>query len=85
MGPDGAVNIIYRKEVLEAADPAAKRAELIELYKDKFANPFVAASRGYLDDVIDPSETRPRLIEALKVTRNKRDSNPPRKHSTMPL
>ncbi len=85
MGPDGAVNIIYRKEMTEAADPAAKRAELIEVYKDKFANPFVAASRGYLDDVIDPCETRPKLIEALKVTRNKRDSNPPRKHSTMPL
>ncbi len=85
MGPDGAVNIIFRKEMAEAADPAAKRAELIEIYKDKFANPFVAASRGYLDDVIDPCETRPRLIEALKVTRNKRDSNPPRKHSTMPL
>jgi len=85
MGPDGAVNIIFRKELLDAADPVAKRAELIELYKDKFANPFVAASRGYLDDVIDPAETRTRLCEALKITRNKRDSNPPRKHSTMPL
>ncbi len=85
MGPDGAVNIIFRKELQEAADPVAKRAELIELYKDKFANPFVAASWGYLDDVIDPADTRPRLIEALKVVRNKRDSNPPRKHSTMPL
>jgi propionyl-CoA carboxylase beta chain len=85
MGPDGAVNIIFRKELSEAADPVAKRAELIELYKDKFANPFVAASRGYLDDVIDPAETRTRLIEALKITRNKRDTNPPRKHSTMPL
>jgi propionyl-CoA carboxylase beta chain len=85
MGPDGAVNIIFRKEITEAADPVAKRAELIELYKDKFANPFVAASRGYLDDVIDPADTRCRLIEALKITRNKRDTNPPRKHSTMPL
>ena len=85
MGPDGAVNIIFRKELTDAADPVAKRAELIELYKDKFANPFVAASRGYLDDVIDPTETRTRLIEALKITRNKRDTNPPRKHSTMPL
>ena len=85
MGPDGAVNIIFRKEITEAADPVAKRAELIELYKDKFANPFVAACRGYLDDVIDPADTRPRLIEALKITRNKRDTNPPRKHSTMPL
>jgi len=85
MGPDGAVNIIFRKELQEAADPVAKRAELIEVYKDKFANPFVAASWGYLDDVIDPADTRPRLIEALKVVQNKRDSNPPRKHSTMPL
>ena len=85
MGPDGAVNIIFRKELAEAADPVAKRAELTELYKDKFANPFVAASRGYLDDVIDPADTRCRLIEALKISQNKRDTNPPRKHSTMPL
>ncbi len=85
MGPEGAVNIIFRKELQEATDPVAKRAELIETYKEKFANPFVAAARGYLDDVIDPSETRPRLIEALKICQNKRDSNPPRKHSTMPL
>jgi propionyl-CoA carboxylase beta chain len=85
MGPDGAVNIIFRKEIQEAEDKVAKRAELVELYTDKFANPFVAASWGYLDDVIDPADTRPRLIEALKVVQNKRDSNPPRKHSTMPL
>ena len=85
MGPEGAVNIIFRKELAESEDPAAKRAELIEVYKDKFANPFVAASRGYLDDVIDPADTRPRLIEALKIARNKRDTNPPRKHSTLPL
>jgi len=85
VGPDGAVNIIFRKEISEAEDPVAKRAELIELYKEKFANPFVAASRGYLDDVIDPADTRPRLIEALRIAQNKRDTNPPRKHSTMPL
>jgi propionyl-CoA carboxylase beta chain len=85
MGPDGAVNIIFRKELSEAEDKVAKRAELTELYKEKFANPFVAASRGYLDDVIDPADTRIRLIEALAVTRSKRDNNPPRKHSTMPL
>jgi len=85
MGPEGAVNIIFRKELQEAEDPVAKRAELIELYKEKFANPFVAAARGYLDDVIDPVDTRPRLIEALKICQNKRDTNPPRKHSTMPL
>jgi len=85
MGPDGAVNIIFRKELSEAEDKVAKRAELTELYKEKFANPFVAASRGYLDDVIDPADTRIRLIEALAITRSKRDNNPPRKHSTMPL
>jgi propionyl-CoA carboxylase beta chain len=85
MGPDGAVNIIFRKEIQEAEDKAAKRVELAQMYTDKFANPFVAASWGYLDDVIDPADTRPRLIEALKVVQNKRDSNPPRKHSTMPL
>jgi propionyl-CoA carboxylase beta chain len=85
MGPEGAVNIIFRKEIAEAADPVAKRAELIEVYKDKFANPFVAAARGYLDDVIDPADTRARLIEALRMCQNKRDTNPPRKHSTMPL
>ncbi len=85
MGPDGAVNIIFRKEIAEAADPAARRAELIREYADKFANPYVAASRGYLDDVIEPKETRPRLIEALRALQNKRDTNPPRKHNTMPL
>jgi len=85
MGPDGAVNIIFRKEITEAADPVAKRTECIETYKDKFANPFVAASRGYIDDVIEPAETRFRLIEALNMCHSKRDSNPPRKHSTMPL
>ncbi len=85
MGPDGAVNIIFRKEISEAADPAARRAELIREYADKFANPYVAAARGYLDDVIEPRETRPRLCAALKSLRNKRDANPPRKHNTMPL
>ena len=85
MGPDGAVNIIFRKEIAEAADPAAKRAELIAMYRDKFANPYVAAARGYLDDVIVPRETRPRLIEALHMLQNKRDSNPPKKHGNIPL
>ena len=85
MGPDGAVNIIFRKEIAEAADPAARRAELIQMYRDKFANPYVAAARGYLDDVIVPRETRPRLIEALRMLQNKRDSNPPKKHGNIPL
>jgi acetyl-CoA carboxylase carboxyltransferase component len=85
MGPDGAVNIIFRKELAEAEDPAARRAELIREYREKFANPYVAAARGYLDDVIEPHETRPRLIEAFKMLQNKRDSNPPKKHGNIPL
>jgi propionyl-CoA carboxylase beta subunit len=85
MGPDGAVNVIFRKEIAEAADPEARRAELIALYREQFANPYVAASRGYLDDVIEPRETRPRLINALEMLQNKRDTNPPKKHGNMPL
>jgi len=85
MGPEGAVNIIYKKEIAEAENPNALRAEFIRMYKEKFANPYVAASRGYLDDVIEPSETRPRLIEALRILKNKRDSNPPKKHGNIPL
>jgi propionyl-CoA carboxylase beta chain len=85
MGPDGAVNVIFRKEIAEAKDPAARRAELIREYAQKFANPYVAAARGYLDDVIEPKETRQRLIEALKSLANKRVTNAPRKHNTMPL
>ncbi|MDQ1355092.1 MAG: propionyl-CoA carboxylase beta chain, partial [Acidobacteriota bacterium] len=85
MGAEGAVNIIFRKEIASAPDPEAKRQELIKEYKEKFTNPYGAASRGYLDDVIEPSQTRPRLIEALRMLRNKRDVNPPKKHSNMPL
>lgn len=85
MGPDGAVNIIFRKELSEAADPEAKRAELLQEYRSKFANPYVAASRGYIDDVIEPHQTRPRLIDALHLLKNKRDANPPRKHGNIPL
>ncbi len=85
MGPDGAVNIIFRRELAEAEDPIAKKAELVAMYREKFANPYVAASRGYIDDVIMPSETRPRLINALNALQNKRDSNPPKKHGNIPL
>jgi propionyl-CoA carboxylase beta chain len=85
MGPDGAVNIIFRKEIAEAENPEAKRAELVQMYREKFANPYVAAARGYLDDVIEPRETRPRLIEALRMLQNKRKSNPPKKHGNIPL
>jgi acetyl-CoA carboxylase carboxyltransferase component len=85
MGPDGAVNIIFRKELSQAEDPAQRKAELVEEYRSKFANPFVAASRGYIDDVIEPRETRARLINALEMLSNKRDSNPPKKHGCTPL
>jgi acetyl-CoA carboxylase carboxyltransferase component len=85
MGPDGAVNIIFRKEIGQAEDPQAKRNELEADYRDKFANPYIAASRGYIDDIIEPWETRPRLINALEMLSNKRDSNPPKKHGCIPL
>ena len=85
MGPDGAVSIIYRKEIAEAPDPVKKKDELVAEYIEKFANPYVAASRGYIDDVIEPSETRPRLINALEMLTNKRDSNPAKKHGNIPL
>jgi acetyl-CoA carboxylase carboxyltransferase component len=85
MGPDGAVNIIFRKEIAAADDPEARREELVADYRETFANPYVAAARGYIDDVIEPAETRPRLIEALQMLQNKRDANPPKKHGNIPL
>jgi len=85
MGPDGAVNIIFRKEIEESADPEATRERLVREYREQFANPYVAAARGYIDDVIEPRETRLRLIEGLEMLQNKRDSNPPKKHGNIPL
>ena len=85
MGPDGAVNIIYREEIAQAADPEARRAELIADYQRRFTNPYVAANRGYLDDVIDPAETRPTIIRALETLHNKRDTMPAKKHGNIPL
>ncbi len=85
MGPDGAVNIIFRKELDAAKDPVKKKAELVADYKEKFANPYIAAQRGYIDDVIEPKETRPRLINALEMLSNKRDANPAKKHGNIPL
>ncbi len=85
MGPDGAVNIIFRRELAAAEDPVAKKAELVEHYREQFANPYTAAKQGYVDDVIEPHETRPRLINALNMLQNKRDQNPPKKHGNMPL
>jgi propionyl-CoA carboxylase beta chain len=85
MGPEGAINILYRKELAEADDPEALRATLVQEYRATFANPYVAASWGYLDDIIEPSRTRPRLINALEMLQNKRDENPPKKHGNIPL
>jgi propionyl-CoA carboxylase beta chain len=85
MGPDGAVNIIFRKELAEAEDPVKAKEQLVQEYRSKFANPYVAASYGFIDDVIEPAETRPRLINALEMLTNKRDSNPAKKHGNIPL
>ena len=85
MGPDGAVSIVFRKEMEKAGDPIQRKAELVDEYRQKFANPYIAAERGYLDDVIEPHETRPRLINALEMLQNKRDSNPSKKHGNIPL
>ncbi|MFQ3673204.1 MAG: acyl-CoA carboxylase subunit beta, partial [Aggregatilineales bacterium] len=85
MGPEGAVEIINRRELAEAADPVARKAELAAEYREKFAHPYIAAARGFIDDVIEPSETRARLINALQVFQNKRDENPPKKHGNIPL
>jgi propionyl-CoA carboxylase beta chain len=85
MGPDGAVNIIFRRELAEAADPEARRAELIADYRERFANPYTAAERGYVDEVIEPRRTRPVLIDALQTAITKRERRPPRKHGNIPL
>jgi propionyl-CoA carboxylase beta chain len=85
MGPEGAVNIVFRRELEEAGDPEGRRAELIDEYRERFANPLVAAERGYVDDVIEPRRTRPVLIEALETSLSKRERKPPRKHGNIPL
>ena len=85
MGPKGAVEILYRREIAASPDPAAELARRSDEYTAKFANPYLAASHGYIDDVIDPRDTRPRLIDALRTLAGKRDRNPPRKHGNIPL
>jgi propionyl-CoA carboxylase beta chain len=85
MGPEGAVNIVFRKELEEADDPEARRAELIADYRERFANPYHAAERGYVDEVIEPRRTRPVLISALEVSLTKREPRPQRKHGNIPL
>jgi propionyl-CoA carboxylase beta chain len=85
MGPDGAVNIVFRNQIQKASDAAAEKARLVEEYRSAFANPFKAAELGYIDEVVMPRDTRPRLVTALKALENKRDRNPPRKHGNIPL
>jgi propionyl-CoA carboxylase beta chain len=85
MGPEGAVNIVFRNELVEAEDPEARRAELIADYRERFANPYTAAERGYVDDVIEPRRTRPVLIDALRTASTKRERRPQRKHGNIPL
>ena len=85
MGPEGAANIIFKKEIEEAADSTVARNAKIAEYKEAFANPYKAARRGYVDDVIDPAETRSRLARALRMLLGKRDTQPPRKHGNMPV
>ena len=85
MGPEGAVNILYRREIENAPDPARARAEKVAEFREKFANPYIAASRGFLDEIIHPRETRRKLISALHHLETKRDRNPPKKHGNIPL
>ena len=85
LAPQGAVEIIHRRELQQAADPIARREELVEEYTERTANPYIAAERGYVDDVIDPAETRPKLIAGLRLLRSKREELPKRKHGNVPL
>jgi propionyl-CoA carboxylase beta chain len=85
MGADGAVNIISRNQIKTAADPDAERKRLVAEYREKFANPYKAAELGYIDDVIDPADSRSRIVQALRMLKTKRDINPPKKHGNMPL
>ena len=85
MGPEGAVNILYKRELDAAADPDALRTARVAEFREKFANPYVAASRGFIDEVIHPRQTRSKLIAALAGLETKRDRNPPKKHGNIPL
>ena len=85
MGAEGAVNILFKDAIDKADDPDQRRKELIAEYTEMFANPYIAASRGYVDEIIEPRFTRAKLITALEMLKNKRDSNPPKKHGNIPL
>ena len=84
-GPDAAANVVYREEIANSPDPEARRKELIDEYRTKFANPYIPAGRGFIDDVIDPRQTRQKVIRALEMLQNKADRNPPKKHGNIPL
>lgn len=85
MGAEGAVGVLYKKELLDTTNPEETRKRIVDEFNEKFANPYVAAERGYIDEVIEPAQTRPKLIRALSLLQNKRDSNPPKKHGNIPL
>ena len=85
MGPEGAVNVIFRRDIADAADPVVRKNELVADYRERFANPYVAAAAGFIDNVIEPHETRPRLINTLEMLQNKRDQIPAKKHGNIPL
>ena len=85
MGPEGAVDILYRREIAESKDKASARRSRVNEFEEKFANPYIAAERGFIDEVIEPAQTRPKLIRALALLENKRDQNPPKKHGNIPL
>jgi propionyl-CoA carboxylase beta chain len=85
MGPEGAVNIVYRRELQKAEDPEKLRREKVEEFRERFANPYIAAERGWVDAVIEPRDTRPKLIAALRQLETKHDTNPPKKHGNIPL
>jgi len=85
MGAEGAVGVLYRKEFLDTTNPEETRAKIVDEFNEKFANPYIAAEKGFVDEVIEPSQTRPKLIRALSLLQNKRDTNPPKKHGNIPL
>jgi acetyl-CoA carboxylase carboxyltransferase component len=85
MGAEGAVNIIFKDAIAKADDPATEHKRLVSEYEAEFNNPYIAAARGYIDEVILPSETRPRLIRGLEILADKREANPPKKHGNIPL
>jgi acetyl-CoA carboxylase carboxyltransferase component len=85
MGPQAAVNVIFKREIAAAKDPAKKAEQLVDDYKEKFANPYIAAERGFLDDVIEPQDTRPTLIRSLHLLKDKQVERPHRRHGNIPL